>query len=186
MLASLAASVSAWANVNWVSKVPPGRSLCVVELARVGHPFVDQDQRRPILVEQFAQRLARAGRRARRPPDARRKAFPTAELPGELPHKVRTSVPSAFIAGFPARFVPDQHDAATPRAAGRSPRRLISSCTTPGSSSAAPDTRWYSASIECVLPPPKLVCSWMTGSPAIAAKAQRAHATSSLLRLSVR
>ena len=42
--------------------------------------------------------------------------------------------------------------------------------------------RWYTASSVCVLPPPKAVCSWMTGSPPPARKPlghalqQQAHA----------
>ena len=61
-----AASVSAWAKVNWVSKSPPTSDGSLVprrELAGVGHPLVDQHDRR-------AQR-AGTGRSACRPGSSR-------------------------------------------------------------------------------------------------------------------
>ena len=55
----------------------------VVELARVGHPLVDQDQARPVLVEQLAQHVAGAGRLLVVGLDARERLL-AAELPGQL------------------------------------------------------------------------------------------------------
>ena len=38
-----------------------GQIALVMKLARIGNPFIDQDQARSILVEQFAQNVAGAG-----------------------------------------------------------------------------------------------------------------------------
>ena len=54
-----------------------------MELARVRHPLVDQDETRPILVKNLAERIAGAGRALVVPGDARvRGSLP--QLPGEL------------------------------------------------------------------------------------------------------
>ena len=45
---ALAASVSAWAKVNWASNEPAGQAVDAVELAGVGDPLVDQDQARRV------------------------------------------------------------------------------------------------------------------------------------------
>ena len=60
-----------------------GQVALVVELARVGHPLVDQDQARPVLVEQLAQHVAGAGRLLVVGLDAR-EGLLAAELPGQL------------------------------------------------------------------------------------------------------
>ena len=60
-----------------------GQVALVVELARVGHPLVDQDQARAVLVEQLAQHIAGAGRLlvvGR----TRCEGLLAAELPGQL------------------------------------------------------------------------------------------------------
>ena len=55
----------------------------VVELAGVGHPLVDQDQARPVLVEQLAEHVAGAGRLLVVGLDAGERLL-AAELPGQL------------------------------------------------------------------------------------------------------
>ena len=82
-LASFADSVSAWAKVNCVSKPPAGKIALIVELARIGHPFVDQHEAGTVFDEQLAQHVARAGRLlvVLRDP---RECLRAAELVGEL------------------------------------------------------------------------------------------------------
>ena len=61
-----------------------GQVALVVELARVGHPLVDQDQAGPILLEKLTQRIPRAGRLLVVGLDPG-KGLLAAKLPGELP-----------------------------------------------------------------------------------------------------
>ncbi len=55
----------------------------VVKLARVGHPFVDQDQAGPVVVHQLAQYVARAGGALVIGADSLEGRL-AAELPGQL------------------------------------------------------------------------------------------------------
>ena len=79
-----------------------------MQLARVGNPFIDKDQTRPVFFEQFAQHVAgfvAFSSSAR----MRLKAFfasftPPAAKPScqaSSPQNVRTTVPSAFVTGLP-------------------------------------------------------------------------------------
>ena len=160
----LTASVRVWAKVNWVSNVPPRRSSSAVQLAGVGDPLVDQDQARRVLREQR--------RAAPRPGwsgpvgvgDQRRTPSGPPSCQASSPQSVCTSVPSALTVGRPGvEVVAHERDPSHRRRAASSPRPT-SSCTSCGkSSSGVPENRWYRASIEWVLPPPKLVCRLMTG-----------------------
>jgi hypothetical protein len=74
----------------------------VVQLAGIGHPFVDQDQARAVLVHQLAQRVARAGPRSSSALDAREGLLPPS-CQASSPHRVRTTVPSGLVRDCPAR-----------------------------------------------------------------------------------
>ena len=112
----------------------------VVELARVGHPFVDQDQARPVLVEQLAQHVAGAGRLLVVGLDAG-EGLLAAELPGQLAPERAHHRAVRLGDGIARRdLVAHQH-----HAAGRRQRFTPASCMTarcPASSAGAvPENR---------------------------------------------
>ena len=83
----------------------------VVELARIGDPLVDQDQARPILVEQLAQHVAGAGRLLIVGLDARERLL-AAKLPGQLAPERAHDGAVGLGDGIAGRdLVADQHDA---------------------------------------------------------------------------
>ena len=150
------------------SKLPAGRSALVVKLAGVGNPFVDEDQAGAELVEQLAQYITRIRRVlvVGRDPVER---LPAAQFATpSRPTAFGRSLPSGFVHRI-ARgdLVADQHHppcrpklrCLRPPGVRRQPRPVPP----------APNrrNRWYRASMEWVLPPPKLVCNWTTGVAAL-------------------
>ena len=89
-----------------------GRQVAlIVELAGVGHPLVDQDQARPVLVEQLAQHVAGVGRLLVVGLDAR-VGLLAAELPGQLAPQRADHGAVGLGDGIAGRdLVADQHDA---------------------------------------------------------------------------
>ena len=73
-----------------------GKVALIVQLAGVGDPLVDEDQAGAILVEELTQRSAAAIRsNASLPPSCH----------ASSPQSVRTTVPSAFVTGFPGEIL---------------------------------------------------------------------------------
>ena len=139
-----AASVSAWAKVNCVSNVPRGQVVVVVELARVGHPLVDQDQARRVRAE-----AARCSASPGLVPALvglgdERVALRAAELPGQLaPERAAPSSRRASSQGCRASLLPDQHRApGLGRARRRPPRSSIVLDARAARAAACPTTRW--------------------------------------------
>ena len=84
-----------------------GRQVAlVVQLARIGHPLVDQDQARAVVVEQLAQHVAGAGRLLVVRLQALRRLLPCRpSCQASSPHSVRTTVPSGFVTGLPGEIL---------------------------------------------------------------------------------
>ena len=105
----------------------------VVELARVGHPLVDQDQARPVLVEQLAQHVAGARRLLVVGLDAGERLL-AAELPGQLAPQRAHHRAVGLGDGIAGRdLVAHQHHALAPSAASSTPASA-STASTPASS----------------------------------------------------
>ena len=115
----------------------------------------------------------------------RAKAFFPPSCQASSPQRVRTTVPSGLVTGLPGEILfPTK---TTRRALGsfsQAASRITASMPT-SSLGGRPPNRWYRASMECVLPPPKFVYSCTTGSPPVPPK-RRTAPTSMLFRLSVR
>jgi len=95
----------------------------------------------------------------------RAKAFAPPNCQAISPQSVRTTVPSGFVTGLPGEILLPTKT--TRRIAGRSftPASVITASIPANSCGDTPEKRWKRASIEWVLPPPKLVWSCTTGSP---------------------
>src|SRR5690606_2013121 len=87
----------------------------------------------------------------------RENAFLPPSCHASSPQSVRTTVPSLLVTGLPGEILLPTSTTRFPF--GRIlPPASASTASTPASSlGEAPENKWYSANIECVLPPPKLV-----------------------------
>lgn len=75
-----------------------------MELARIGHPFIDENETRPILFEQLAKHISRTGGLFIIGLDAGKRLL-GAQLPGQFGPQRRTTVPWGLVTGLPGEIL---------------------------------------------------------------------------------